>query len=77
MEVGAALRSPVFLFRSSELGPRSRFLPLHCVNSLQLGQRGRASYGSVQVLADLSSNLRYFAFGDFVLSCIYMIWNLT
>lgn len=55
MEVGAALRSPVFLFRSSELGSRSRFLPPRCANSLHLGLRGRLSYGSVQVLADSSS----------------------
>jgi hypothetical protein len=50
MEVGAALRSPVFLFQSSELGSRSRSLQPRCANSLQLGQRGHVSYGSVKGL---------------------------
>ncbi|KAF3320526.1 hypothetical protein FCM35_KLT15222 [Carex littledalei] len=50
MEVGAALRSPVFLFQSSELGSRSRSLLPRCANSLHLGQSGRVSYGSVKGL---------------------------
>lgn len=54
MEVGAALRSPVFLFQSSEHGSRSRSLPPCCANLLQLGQRGHVSYGSVKVLLILA-----------------------
>ncbi|KAJ3672871.1 hypothetical protein LUZ60_006245 [Juncus effusus] len=50
MEATVALRSPVSLFQSSDLAPKSRFLASPCVNSIRFDQKARFSHGSVKGL---------------------------